>query len=145
MVAAPGERDVACEPHDSRSARITIRIQLGAMPEMLGEIVVALLGAREAVEVVGRCHEGEDALDAAHRTHADLLVVREAQGALHALGNHAQPAPDCISRIFANPGLAIMAISDDAAAASVVRLEPRHMTLDGDHLAALSASLKALH
>ncbi len=52
-----------------------IRIQLGDLPPMVGDMVVALLGGPPAAEIVGRCVAGDDPVAAARHSSADLLVV----------------------------------------------------------------------
>ena len=52
-----------------------IRIQLGDLPPLLADMVVALLGGPAAAEVVGRCGDGEDPVAAARAAAADLVVV----------------------------------------------------------------------
>jgi hypothetical protein len=52
-----------------------IRIQLGDLPPLLAEMVVALLGGAAAAEVVGRSAAGEDPIAAARAAAADLVVL----------------------------------------------------------------------
>lgn len=52
-----------------------IRIQMGNLPPLLADMVVALLGGPSAAEVVGRSALGEDPIKAARAASADLVVV----------------------------------------------------------------------
>ena len=52
-----------------------IRIQLGDLPPLLADMVVALLGGATAAEVVGRSAAGEDPIAAARAAAADLVVL----------------------------------------------------------------------
>ncbi len=99
-----------------REAMIAIRVQLGSMPQMLGDIVVQLLGALPDVDFVGRAGDDVDALDAARMTHADLLIVREPDGALES--------------ILAQPGLSVLQISPDGQDGALVKFDQHHMALD---------------
>jgi hypothetical protein len=100
----------------SREATIAIRVQLGSMPQMLGDIVVQLLGALPDVDFVGRVGDDEDELEAARMTHADLLIVREPDGVL--------------GSILAQPGLSILQISADGHDGALVKFDQHHMPLD---------------
>lgn len=57
-----------------------IRIQMGNLPPLLADMVVALLGGPSAAEVVGHSGEGEDPIAAAHAAAADLVVVARPDG-----------------------------------------------------------------
>jgi hypothetical protein len=99
-----------------REAMIAIRVQLGSMPQMLGDIVVHLLGALPDVDFVGRVHGDGDALEAARMTHADLLIVREPDGAL--------------GSILAQPDLSILQISADGQDGTLLKFDQHRMPLD---------------
>jgi len=107
-------------------ATIAIRIQLGPMPTMLGEIVVQMLGNRDTI-VVGRSAPGDDLLAAARRAGAHLLVMRAHPGG-------GQPIDD----IVAAPDLNILLISDDGCDGSLIRLAQEPVSLDRASISGLA-------
>jgi hypothetical protein len=64
---------------------IAIRIQLGAMPNMLGEIVEQMLRAFPQLRVVGRPPFAEGLIAAARQAKADLVLLCEADPAIRPL------------------------------------------------------------
>lgn len=96
------------------------------MPQMLGDIVVQLLGTLPDVDFIGRVEVDDDALDAALRNDADILIVRETDGALRS--------------VFAQSGLSVLQISPDGQDGVLVRFAQQHVALDRgciDRIAAL--------
>lgn len=108
---------------------IAIRIQLGAMPPMLGDMVVQMLGGADTVEIVGRSASDVAVLRDAHAAKADLLVVSSS-------------ASGPIAAIEAAVDLDILAISGDAHSGALLRVACTAMTLDRDSLAALPLTLQ---
>lgn len=96
-----------------------MRVQLGAMPAMLADLVVQLLGVRSRVEIAGRADPGEDALERARAAGADLLVV---------LDN--PESPDGIGAVLAQPKLSILALSSSGDHGELVRLRREDVALD---------------
>ena len=96
-----------------------IRVQLGAMPAMLADLVVQLLGEHWAVEIAGKAQPGEDALEQARAADADLLVVLDDP---HAGG--------CLAAVLAQPRLSILALSNGGERGELVRLEREAVALD---------------
>lgn len=114
-------------PH-SWEAAIAIRIQLGDVPAMLGDIVVQLLAESFDVEIVGQSKAGDDALDDARAQHADLLIIREG-------------GCGAARTIFEQPGLNILSIDNDGREGAVVRLAQERLMLDRDRLRAIATAI----
>lgn len=111
-------------------AAIAIRVQLGTMPTMLGDIVVRLLSESAEIELVGRVGPDEDALAATARTHPDLLVVHEAdRGAVAALLDH--------------PTLNILCIAADGHNGTVVSMAHDRVALDRASVARIASAIIA--
>ena len=92
---------------------------------MLSEIVVQMLGGRDT-KLVGPTRPGVDPLEAAMEAGAQLLVVQS------------DPGPSgTIERIFAQPDLAVLMISNDGRSGRLVRFAQQPVTLDHDSMAAL--------
>ena len=112
-------------PFPDEEATIAIRIQLGPMPTMLSEIVIQMLVGRDTF-ILGPSAPEADPLEAALAAGAQLLVVRS------------EPSLDgTIERIFAQPDLAILMISNDARQGRLVRLAQQPVTLDRETMSAL--------
>ncbi|NIJ18794.1 hypothetical protein FHS95_000463 [Sphingomonas naasensis] len=95
------------------------------MPTMLSEIVVQMLGDRDAM-IAGPSAPGIDPLTAARESDAQLLVVQSA------------PDHDTIGQIFALPDLAILMISEDGRQGRLVSFAQQPVTLDSVSMAALA-------
>lgn len=106
----------------------SIRVQLGAMPQLLGDLVVQLLGARSAVEIAGRTPAGEDPLVQAHESGANLLVVLD----------EAQSSPG-LDAVLGQPRLSILALSSNGERGELVRFRREGVPLDRSLAAAVEA------
>jgi DNA-binding NarL/FixJ family response regulator len=125
---ARNARRLACRLPLAQEAAIAIRIQLGDVPAMLGDIVVQLLAESFDVEIVGHSDAGDDALDDARAAHADLLIVREGGGG-------------AARKIFEQPGLNILSIDGDGRQGALVRLAQERLMLDQDRLRAIATEI----
>lgn len=106
-----------------------IRVQLGDLPPLVGDMVVALLGGAPAAEVVGRCTPGEDPIAAARRTSADLLVV-----------DRRQP-PEPMGDLLTLNNLAVLALPADGDTARLMELGGSDVRLDRGVLGRLAQRL----
>ena len=97
----------------------SIRVQLGAMPAMLGDLVLQLLGSRSRVELTGKAAPGEDALEQARAAHADLLVVLDDP-----------QAPGGLGAVLASPRLSVLALSGNGDRGELVRFRRELVDLD---------------
>lgn len=116
----------------SGEAAIAIRIQLGAMPPMLGDVVVQMLGGSDAAAIVGRADNNLDIIADAKQVDANLLVVRAGSG------NPAGP----IDHIRAAVGLDILEIAEDAHSGTLFHIGEAPVTLDRETLGALALRLR---
>jgi hypothetical protein len=105
----------------------SIRVQIGAMPQLLGDMVVQLLGARAAVEVAGRTAAGEDPLAQARDSGANLLVVLD----------EPQSSP-CLDAVLTQPRLSILALSGSGERGELVRFRRQGVPLDRGLAAAVA-------
>ena len=92
---------------------------------MLSEIVVQMLGD-SGTFIAGPCAPGIDPLDAALESGAQLLVVQSGPG-----------SNGVIERIFEQPDLAILMISNDGRQGRLVSFAQHPVTLDRDSMSAL--------
>lgn len=92
---------------------------------MLSEIVVQMLAGAGTL-IAGPCAPEIDPLDAALETRAQLLVVQSGPGSSGA-----------VDRIFAQPDLAILMISNDGREGALVSFAQHPVTLDRDSMSAL--------
>lgn len=108
-----------------------IRIQMGNLPPLLAEMVVALLGGPSAAEVVGQSREGEDPIAAANAAGADLVVV--------ARTDSGQP----LAAMLDIDHLAVLALPADGSADSgrLLQLGGSDIRLDRGVLGRLAARL----
>jgi DNA-binding NarL/FixJ family response regulator len=109
-------------------ATIAIRVQLGTMPAMLGDIVVHLLAESAEVELVGRTDEGHDALDLAAKAGADLLIVRDDDDG-------------AIAALRALPNLSILWIASDGHRGTIARMGQSGVTLDRASVGRIASSI----
>ena len=110
-----------------------IRIQMGNLPPLLADMVVALLGGPAAAVVVGHSGAGEDPIAAAQAAAADLVVV-------------ARDAGEPLCTILGIDRLAVLALPAEAASASndmgrLIELGGSDIRLDRGVLGRLAARL----
>ena len=107
-------------------AIIAITVQLGAMSNMLGEIVEQVLGAVADVRIIGRLATGEDpwaGLTAPSSAEPDLLILREADPVLRPL--------------LAAQKLQILTLSEDGRQGSLLIVQQRQASPNADVLTKL--------
>lgn len=107
-----------------------IRVFLGGLPPLAGEMLVAMLGGPDAAEVVGRCDSGDDVLAAAHVAGATLLVM-------------AEPAPDAPLAALLAP-MSVLSVPASGDNGRLVVLGGAPLRLDRARLTALAGQLQAV-
>lgn len=106
-----------------------IRIQLGNLPPLVGEMLVALLGGPGAAEIVGHSGAEEDPLQAAQRSAANLLVM-------------AQPAADDpLAALFTLDSLSVLTLPAGSERGRLVDLAGSELRLDRGMLSRLARRL----
>lgn len=95
---------------------------------MLADVVEQILRPLPEVEIVGFAAQGQNSLAAAGRAGADMLIVNE---------------PTCrLVDMLAYPGISILAISNDGAAADLLWLEQSRLALDDRFFQNVSTRLR---
>jgi len=111
-----------------------IRIHLGPMPGMLGNILSDLLGSEPDIMIVGRSTNRNDCLADARAAAASVIVTREAVG----------DGSDCLGLILAEPPLGLLEVSHDGQSAAGMSLVREPVQLNDGGPSGLSEAIRRI-
>lgn len=115
-----------------------IRVVLGPMPVLLGDIIRETLAGHDDLEIVAEVRTDRDVIRAAQRTGANVGLV-----AIQANDTHRVLA--LVGAMVEYPSLLLIALTTDARFGYVYQLQPRAVTIADLSPASLVEAMRGIH